>query len=246
MTYQEFLRVLNQAFRTNPRLVQLVREIGNARDNGNATYEMAQNYAIELGTVLGDTISETGVLSPDEEAYTVEYVANLLKPALLRTYDLSSAAAMIVQDSINASFGIGLTAIDSEPDLDRINNLITEVVTRGLTHDGETFRQQLVNFSQSAVTRTEYANGNFLEHAGVTVTYTRVPDAGACRWCQSMAGTYSTHEAPDGFFKQHTNCHCYIKVNGMRVTGRVNNWTRAYDRAVREGRIREAIEATEE
>ena len=103
MTYQEFLRVLNQAFRTNPRLVQLVREIGNARDNGNATYEMAQNYAIELGTVLGDTISETGVLSPDEEAYTVEYVANLLKPALLRTYDLSSAAAMIVQDSINGT-----------------------------------------------------------------------------------------------------------------------------------------------
>ena len=242
MTYQEFLRVLNQAFRTNPRLVQLVREIGNARDNGNATYEMAQNYAIELGTVLGDTISETGVLSPDEEAYTVEYVANLLKPALLRTYDLSSAAAMIVQDSINASFGIGLTAVDSEPDLDRINNLITEVVNRGLTHDGETFRQQLVNFSQSAVDRTQYANGNFLENTGITVKYTRVAESGACRWCRNLEGTYSTHEAPDGFFGHHTNCKCLISLDNMQATGKVNYWTRKYNAAVQARRIQEATE----
>ena len=242
MTYQEFLRVLHGAYRNNPALVELVKEIMRAADEKTATIKMAQDYAIQLGTVLGETIAETGVLSPDEEAYTVEYVANLLRPALLDTYELSSEAAMMVQDSINKSFGINLNAIKAEPDLDRINNLITEVVNRGLTHNGEPFREQLINFSQSAVDKSVYVNGNFLEHTGVTVTYTRVPDSGACKWCKSMAGTYSTHEAPDGFFRRHTNCNCYIKVNRMEATGKVNAWTKAYDKAVQEGRIKEATQ----
>lgn len=240
MTYQEFLRVLHGAYRNNPALVELVRTIMRAADDKTATIKMAQDYAIQLGTLLGDTIAETGVLSPDEEAYTVEYVANLLRPALLETYELSTEAAMMVQDSINKSFGINLTSVKVDPDLDRINNLITEVVNRGLTHNGEPFREQLINFSQSAVDKTVYANGDFLEHTGITVTYTRVPDAGACKWCKSMAGTYSTHQAPDGFFRRHTNCNCYIKVNRMQATGKVNAWTKAYDKAVQEGRIRDA------
>lgn len=242
MTYQEFLRVLHGAYRNNPKLVELVREIMRAADDKTATIKMAQDYAIQLGTVLGETIAETGVLSPDVEAYTVEYVANLLRPALLDTYELSSEAAMMVQDSINKSFGINLNAIKAEPDLDRINNLITEVVNRGLTHNGEPFREQLINFSQSAVDKSVYVNGNFLEHTGVTVTYTRVPDSGACKWCKSMAGTYSTHEAPDGFFRHHTNCNCYIKVNNMQPTGKVNAWTKKYDKAVQEGRIKDATQ----
>lgn len=240
MTYQEFLRVLHEAYRNNPSLVELVRTIMRAADDRTATIKMAQDYAIQLGTLLGETIAETGVLTPDEEAYTVEYVANLLRPALLDTYELSSEAAMMVQDSINRSFGINLNAIKADPDLDRINNLITEVVNKGLTHNGETFREQLINFSQSAVDKSVYVNGNFLEHTGVTVTYTRVPDSGACKWCRSMAGTYSTHQAPDGFFRRHTNCNCYIKVNRMQATGKVNAWTKAYDKAVQEGRIKEA------
>lgn len=240
MTYQEFLRVLHGAYRNNPALVELVRTIMRAADDRTATIKMAQDYAIQLGTLLGDTIAETGVLSPDEEAYTVEYVANLLRPALLDTYELSSEAAMMVQDSINKSFGINLTSVKVDPDLDRINNLITEVVNRGLTHNGEPFREQLINFSQSAVDKTVYVNGDFLEHTGITVTYTRVPDAGACKWCKSMAGTYSTHQAPDGFFRRHTNCNCYIKVNRMQATGKVNAWTKAYDKAVQEGRIKDA------
>lgn len=243
MTYQEFLRVLHGAYRDNPALVELVREIMRAADEKKATIKMAQDYAIQLGTILGQTIEETGVLSPDEEAYTVEYVANLLKPALLDTYELSSEAAMMVQDSINKSFGINLTSVKVDPDLDRINNLITEVVNKGLTHNGETFREQLINFSQSAVDKTVYVNGDFLEHTGITVKYTRIPDSGACKWCRSMAGTYATHEAPDGFFRHHTNCNCYIKLADMKPTGKVNYWTKQYDKAVQEGRIREAERA---
>lgn len=243
MTYQEFLQVLNKAYRTNPKLVALVREIANAASDNKATIEMAQNYAIELGTLLGDTITETGVLSPDEEAYTVEYVANLLKPALLNTYELSSQAAMLVQDSINRSFGLNLTSVSVDPDLDRINNLITEVVNRGLTHNGEPFRQQLINFSQSAVDTTVYANASFLEHTGVTVRYTRIAESGACRWCRGLTGTYTTFQAPDGFFGHHTNCKCLIRLTDMKPTGKVNYWTKRYDQAVQQGRIQAATEA---
>ena len=245
MTYQEFLQELNKAYRENPKLVKLVKQIANAADKGKATYEMAQNYARTLGDILGKTISATGVLSDEEFDYSVEYVARILRPALKKTYDLSSDAATMVQESINKSHGINLNAIKPKVDNDRINNLIKEVASKGYKDNEDLYRQQFENLNQSAVDKTMYENGDFLEHTGVTVTYTRVAESGACKWCRSMAGTYSTHEAPDGFFARHTNCNCYIKVNRMVATGTVNAWTKAYDRAVREGRVKDALNEEE-
>lgn len=245
MTYQEFLQTLNKAYRNSPELVSLVKQIAKAADKGKATYEMAQKYAVALGKILGKTINETGVLSDEQFEYSVEYVARILRPALKKTYDLSSDAATMVQDSINKSHGINLKPIKPKVDNDRIDNMIKEIANRGYTEDEEKYRHQFENLNQSAVDRTMYDNGDFLEHTGVTVTYTRIAESGACKWCRSMAGTYSTHEAPDGFFARHTNCNCYIKVNSMVATGTVNAWTKAYDRAVREGRVKDALSEEE-
>lgn len=246
MTYQEFIQELNQAYRNSPKLVALVKQIARAADKGKATYEMAQKYARALGDILGKTINETGVLSDEELNYSVEYVSRILRPALKRTYDLSADAATMVQNSINTSFGINLKAIKPKVDTDRIDNLIKEVANRGYHNDEEKYRHQFENLNQSAVDKTMYDNGDFLEHTGITVTYTRIAESGACNWCRNMAGTYATHEAPDGFFARHTNCNCYIKVNGMQPTGRINAWTKAYDRAVNEGRVQAALDNEEE
>lgn len=239
MTYQEFVQTLNKEYRNNPKLVALVKQIARAADKGKATYEMAQKYAAALGKILGNTISETGILSDEELSHSVEYVTRILRPALKRNYELSTDAATMVQDSINKSFGVNLNSIKPKVDNDRINNLIKEVAEKGYSGNEDTLKQQFENLNQSAVDETMYDNGDFLEHTGVTVTYTRVAESGACEWCKSMEGTYSTHEAPDGFFARHTNCNCYIKVNSMQPTGTVNAWTKAYDRAVREGRVKE-------
>lgn len=239
MTYQEFVQTLNKEYRNNPKLVALVKQIARAADKGKATYEMAQKYASALGKILGNTISETGILSDEELSHSVEYVTRILRPALKRNYELSTDAATMVQDSINKSFGINLNSIKPKVDNDRINNLIKEVAEKGYSGNENLYQEQFSNLNQSAVDETMYDNGNFLEHTGITVTYTRVAESGACEWCKSMEGTYSTHEAPDGFFARHTNCNCYIKVNSMVATGTVNAWTKAYDRAVREGRVKE-------
>lgn len=241
MTYEEFLQTLNKAYRENPKLVALVKQITKAADKGKATYAMAQRYARALGQLLGRTINETGVLSDEEFDYSVEYVSRLLRPALRRTYELSADAATVVQDSINKSSGINIKAITPAIDNDRIDNLIKEIANRGYAEDEEKYRHQFENLNQSAVDETMYKNGDFLEHTGITVTYTRVAESGACKWCRDMEGTYSTYEAPDGFFARHTNCNCYIKVNSIAATGMVNAWTKAYDRAVREGRVKEAF-----
>lgn len=237
MEYEEFLEVLNKAYQDNPKLVSLVKRIIQAAGNGTATFEMAQNYAIALGKVIGDTISETGVFSEEEPTYTIEYIANILRPALTESYELSSEATMMVQDSINKKHGINLKSVKPKLDTSRIDNMITEVHNKGYAQHEEAIQQQIVNFNQSAVDSTIRSNGDFLEHTGVTVRYTRIAESGACKWCKALEGTYSTYEAPDGFFGHHTNCQCIIKVDDMYSTGKVNYWTRKYDKAVQEGKI---------
>lgn len=240
MTYEEFIQTLNKAYRDNPELVKLVQDIADARTT--ATFEQAQAYAIKLGEVLGQTISATGVLSDEEMIYTAEYVSKLLKPALLDAYELSTEAAMMVQDQINASYGLGLKSVKPDPDMDRINNLITEVFNKGYEEHKKTINEQLSNLTQSAVDKTITTNGKFLEHSGVTVKYTRIAESGACKWCKGLTGTYTTYQAPDGFFGHHTNCQCIIKLSDMKPTGKVNYWTKVYDKAVQEGRIKEALD----
>ena len=239
MTYEEFLDTLKKAYRDNPRLVALVKQIIRASEDGTATFEMAQNYALALGKVMGDTIDITGVLSG--EGYTVEYIADILRPALTGSYELSSEAAMMVQDSINKKHGINLKSVKPQLDNSRIDNMITEVYNKGYEEHKEAIQQQISNFNQSAVDSTIYSNADFLEHTGVTVKYTRIAESGACKWCRDLEGTYSTFEAPDGFYGHHVNCKCIIKVDDMFATGTVNYWTKVYDKAVQEGRIK-AIE----
>lgn len=241
MDYEEFLDTLDKAYRDNPKLVSLVKRIIAASENGTATFEMAQNYAIALGKVMGNTINLTGVFADEEAAYTIEYITNILRPALTESFELSSEAAMMVQDSINKKNGINLKSVKPQLDNSRIDNMIKEVHNKGYAEHEEAIQQQISNFNQSAVDSTIYDNGNFLEHTGVTVTYTRIAESGACKWCEDLEGTYSTHEAPYGFFGHHVNCKCIIKVDDMFATGRVNYWTRKYDQAVQEGKIK-AIE----
>ena len=236
MTYEEFLDTLKKAYRDNPRLVALVKQIIRASEDGTATFEMAQNYALALGKVMGDTIDITGVLSG--EGYTVEYIANILRPSLIGSYELSSEAAMMVQDSINKKHGINLKAVKPQLDNSRIDNMITEVYNKGYEEHKEAIQQQISNFNQSAVDSTIYSNADFLEHTGVTVRYTRIAESGACKWCRDLEGTYTTFEAPDGFWGHHSNCKCIIKVDDMFSTGTVNYWTKKYDKAINEGKIK--------
>ena len=241
MTYEEFLDVLNKAYRDNTKVVSLVKQIVNAAEKGNATFAMAQNYAITLGKVMGETINKTGVLSDEATAYTLEYITNILRPALTESYELSSEAAMMVQDSLNKKHGINLSSVKPKLDNSRIDNMIKEVYNIGYAQHEETIQQQISNFNQSAVDSTISSNADFLEHTGITVKYTRIAESGACNWCRDLEGTYSTYEAPQGFFGHHTNCNCIIKLEDMNPTGKVNYWTRRYDKAVQEGRIK-AIE----
>ena len=238
MTYEEFLDILNKAYKNNQKVVSLVKQIVRASEKGTATFTMAQNYAIELGKVLGNTINKTGVLSDETAVYTISYVSSLLKPAMTESYELASEAAMMVQDSLNKKYGINFTAVKPELDDARIDNMVKEIVNKGYIMNEDIIQQQLINFNQSAVDSTITANADFLEHTGVTVAYTRIAESGACQWCQDLEGTYSTYEAPDGFFGHHTNCNCIIRLDGMKSTGKVNYWTRKYDQAVQEGKIK--------
>ena len=241
MTYEEFLQTLNKAYRNSRELRALVKLIAQAANKGTATFEMSQDYAIALGKIMGDTLRSTGVLTDETITYTIDYITDILRPALTESFELSSEAAMMVQDSINKQHGIRLKSVKPKVDNDRIDNMIKEVYNKGYEEHEDTIQEQISNFNQSAVDSTIYSNADFLEHTGVTVKYTRIAESGACKWCRDLEGTYSTYEAPDGFFGHHTNCKCVIKVDKMFATGTVNYWTRKYDKAVQEGRIKDAI-----
>lgn len=189
-------------------------------------YEIANEYAIRAGELLSQAINaETKTLS-----YMSEEVAReVLYPVLTLDHALVNTASVQIQQNMNAANGINVSAMSADLDTNRIEGLITKVGSYD-TYDAARWvmGEPIVNYSQSTVDYTIRKNMDANARLGMEAQLIRKVDPAetakgnrACRWCQSLAGTYRYNDVKDTgneVFRRHRGCRCQlIYKNGKEI-----------------------------
>lgn len=213
-------RYLN-LLRTDRKLNRVKNRVRDGTD-----YEIANEYAIRTGELLSQAINaETKTLS-----YMSEEVAReVLYPVLTLDHDLVNTASVQIQQNMNAVNGINVSAMASDLDTNRIEGFITKVSSYDTYAAARwVLGEPIVNYSQSTVDYTIRKNMDANARLGMEATLTRKVDPAetakgnrACKWCQSLAGTYRYNDVKDTgneVFRRHRGCRCQlIYKNGKEI-----------------------------
>src|SRR5690625_4081381 len=195
-------RDFNSAIRSNKKLQRIQEMIRNR----TATYQQANEYAIEVGETLARTFQvhiKSEVL-PDGHMY-YNIADRILTPTLSNNHIIVAKVSAEIQEQLNKSVGLGLKGIEPPVNQLRIDSIINRVVAEELFDDVSWILQEpVVNFTQTTVDDTIKANVDFQGESGLFPTVTRmVHGTDPCDWCVSLAGTYKYPDVPEDVYKRH-------------------------------------------
>lgn len=177
-----------------------------------ATYEYCGNYAERIGNALVQAIRDniTADMLPDGKMYW--NIANrVIRPLLEIDYNTISDAAIQVQQLINDSAQIGIKAQRAELNTERIDGILNKLTSDNYENVRWILADPIVTFSRSVVDDTLKANFDFQGKAGLSPKIVRTAERKCCKWCSSLAGTYSYPGTPDEVFKRHDYCRCVVE-----------------------------------
>lgn len=207
-----------------------VNAVSNRIRDGTATLVDAHKYAERLGEILSDVLlaNLTEDTLPDGRLYW-NIADRTLRPMLENNFALTNAAAVEIQTIIDRAAGLGLSSIAPELPAGRIKGLLDKVT------EAETFEEMtswlgepVVNCSTSFFDDFVRENAKARSLAGMDVTIERKLGAAErrsvrrgksfvqyrvpCKWCQSMAGTFSLlyDDIPEDIYRRHEYCRCVV------------------------------------
>ena len=180
--------------------------------NGKATYLDVNEFAIEVGEILAKVLNTkiTVDVLPDGKMY-FNIADRILNATMQKNYDLISNFAVDVQTELNHLAGFKIKGQAPVLNQDRIDGIVNRI-----SGDEEfnsikwILNEPIVNFSQSIVDDSIKTNAEFHSKAGLKPEITRRVSGRACDWCQSLAGTYQYHKAPDDIYRRHERCRCTV------------------------------------
>ena len=211
----ELLENIQRDFNTAISRNKKIQSIQTMIENGTATYEQANKYAIEVGEVLARTF-EVHIKSetlPDGKMY-YNIAERILNPTLSNNHAIVVQISAEIQEQLNRSAGLGLKGIEPTVNQRRIDSIINRVSAEEVFDDVAWILQEpIVNFTQSSVDETIKANVDFQGESGLSPTIIRVTDADPCDWCRSLAGTYKYPNVPDDVYARHDRCRCTVEYD---------------------------------
>lgn len=206
LTYEDIKEPFLEALRADKRAAYLIKEI----EAGRGTYEMASEYAARVGDDLAKVLKKHAPLMSIDE-WDVE---NLIPKSLGLDHSIVVYACESVQTGLNKDAGLGIKFQAPKFDSDRAWGLVKELEDNPeFTNIEATFWDQLGNFSQNVVDDAIKANADVITDAGVRAYVVRATEAGACPWCDEVAGIYDYDEVKNGgdVWRRHENCRCTIE-----------------------------------
>lgn len=201
-------------------------------ESGSADYAVAQEYAIRLGELLSAALSANiaGDSLPDGKMY-YNIARRLFDAVLPDQFRQITDVCTLVQDSLNAAAGLGIVAATATLNQDRIDGIVKKISDTDLFDDVKWMLESpIVNFSQSVVDDNIVANAELQKNLGLQPKISRTAEAGACKWCRSLAGVYDYPDVPADFYRRHENCRCTITYDPKDGRGTQNAHTRAWTR----------------
>lgn len=197
--------------------------------DGTATYEDANAYSVEVGTILANAYSKinSGDLPNGRMYYNIAH--RLITPTMGYNYDLISQLAADVQRIINEQAKIGIKPIVPDLNTDKVNKIVQRVADSENYDDiSWILDEPIKTFSQSIVDDTIKANVEFHAKAGMRPVLIRKISGNCCKWCANLAGTYSYPDVPKDVYRRHQRCRCTVSYDPGK--GKVQNvWTKDWD-----------------
>lgn len=229
----ELLEAIERDFNTQISKNKKLRNIREMIENGTATYQQANEYAIEVGETLARTF-KTHVKSdvlPDGHMY-YNVADRILTPTLTNNHIIVAKISADIQGQLNKSIGLGLRGIEPAVNRHRIDSIINRVVAEEVFDDvAWILAEPVVNFTQTTVDETIKSNIEFQGKSGLYPTITRTTDgAKACDWCRSLAGVYKYPDVPKDVYKRHDRCRCTVEYNQQNDARKQNIWSKEWRR----------------
>lgn len=225
----ELLKSIDESFDNKNSKSRILKKAIKSLKDGNASYRDVNDLSVEIGQNLVDAISENieQQLLPDEKMY-FNISNRLMNHTLKNNYDIVSGYAEDVQNQLNVSSGLHLKAQVPEFNQEKVKGLV-ERLTNAETFDDISWilNEPLVTFTQSIVDDSIQKNVDFQYKAGLQPKITRTVVGKACKWCQSLAGSYLYSEAPKDIYRRHERCRCIVDYrpgDGRRQ----NVWSKAW------------------
>lgn len=191
---------------------EIIKNIGEKIKNKVATYDEANEYAIEVGNILADAYKNniSSSILPDGKMYF--NIANrIIPPTMTKNFELVSDVTNQVQALLNESSGIGIKPIAPELNHDRINGIVNRISSED-NYDSIKWilDEPIKNFSQNIVDDSIRKNVEFQGKTGMQPRIVRKLAGGCCKWCAAIAGTYSYPDVPKDVYRRHQRCRCTI------------------------------------
>lgn len=219
------------AYENSDKIQRLLKAI----QQGTATYEQAQQYAIEVSQLIGAAYAKhvSSAVLPDGKMY-YNIASRLIPASLDENYTLVADYAKQVQQSLNKQAGLGLKAQEPPQNDDRVDGLV-ELAASGEQYDdvSDQLLRKFETYSQSIVDETIQTNVDFHGRSGLRPKIIRRTTGRCCDWCRALAGV---HDYPVNreVYRRHENCRCtvlYDPADGKRKRQDVytKQWTDAVD-----------------
>lgn len=214
-----------------------IQRIYRLIDEGKADYKAVNELAEKLGGLYSAALKNNltaGVL-PDGKLY-YNIAERTVRPALESCYGKSAEASVAVQQLLNKAGGIGVKAIQPQPDNERVSGIIDKLSnTENIADVSWVLDEPVINFAQSAVTDTIKTNAEFQSKSGLSPKIVRTVTGKCCKWCEALAGTYTyPGEVPKDVYRRHERCRCiveYLAGNGMKQNVHSKKWTSPSEQA---------------
>lgn len=220
----ELLNKIQSDFQNQFNKNDTVLSVYNKIRDGTATYNEANEFALEVGDILAKSFGKniSSDVLPDGKMY-YNIAQRVLNPTLKNNYEIITDVTEQVQKLLNDGAKIGIKPLKPDLNQDRIDGIIYRVSEADKYDDVAWILDEPVrNFSQSIVDSSIRVNAEFHAKAGMRPVIVRKLAAGCCEWCANLAGTYEyPGGVPKDVYRRHQRCRCTVDYNPWN--GKVQN-----------------------
>ncbi len=210
---EKIQKEIEEQYQRNDEIKRVLQII----QNNKGTYEEADIYAFELGSILSNCLDSNFSKSLPDDTLYYNIAKRILGDTYTYNFSLISDASIKVQQALNEKAGIGLKVIPPEfnqPKFDSIINSVSPSATnkeKKYTQVASNLKEMTLTFSQEIVEDTLKRNVDAHYRAGLSPKVIRKVSPGCtCERCLASQGTFEYPDVPDYVWKRHDNCRCLV------------------------------------
>lgn len=250
--YEKISKSFNAKYEKAELLGEPLHNVLARIQNGTATFRDADMFAVEVGSMMSDSMKEHMILDemPNRTLYR-NIAQKTIGTGLKDTYGLVSNIAAVIQEEMNEAAGIGIKAVKPKLEVDRVDSIVDRAVAAKSQEElDNVLTEPVETFSRQVVDDTQKANARLHDRAGLEVKVEREYDgvglhdgADVCDWCVQRAGTWTYDKAmAAGVFERHEGCGCIIdytskKGERTRSTGKYSGFNKILNPKEKESRL---------